>query len=154
MPQMGVQSPAEVLRRFWTMVEHYHGQVWDGSQIGASLGVTHHTTRKYLDVLTGAYVVRQLQPWLENLGKRVVKSPKVYVRDSGLLHSLLNIPDLRSLQAHPKLGASWEGFVIEQILSWAGERNAYFWGTHGGAELDLLVNAKGKRWGCRVPRPG
>ncbi len=150
MPQMGVQIPAEVLRRFWTMVAHYHGQVWNGSQIGASLGVTHHTTRKYLDVLTGAYVVRQLQPWFENLGKRVVKSPKVYVRDSGLLHSLLNIPDLPSLQAHPKLGASWEGFVIEQILSWAGERNAYFWGTHGGAELDLLVNAKGKRWGFEV----
>ncbi len=150
MPQFGVQIPAEVLRRFWTMVAHYHGQVWNGSQIGASLGVTHHTTRKYLEILTGAYVVRQLQPWFENLGKRVVKAPKVYVRDSGLLHGLLNIPDLPSLQAHPKLGASWEGFVIEQILSWAGERNAWFWGTHAGAELDLLVSAKGKRWGFEV----
>ena len=149
-PQLGITIPAQALRRFWTMVAHYHGQIWNGSQIGASLGVSHHTTRKYLDVLTSAYVVRQLQPWLENLGKRVVKSPKVYVRDSGLLHSLLNLPDVEALQSHPKLGASWEGFVIEQILSWAGERNAYFWATHGGAELDLMVLAKGKRWGVEV----
>lgn len=150
MPQLGVRIPAEVLRRFWTMVAHYHGQVWNGSQIGASLGVTHHTTRKYLDLLTGAYVVRQLQPWFENLGKRMVKAPKVYVRDSGLLHSLLDISGLPALQAHPKLGASWEGFVIEQILAWAGERNAWFWGTHAGAELDLMVSAKGRRWGFEV----
>ena len=106
--------------------------------------------RRYLDALSGAYVVRQLQPWFENLGKRVVKSPKIYVRDSGLLHSLMNIPDAASLHAHPKLGASWEGFVIEQILSWAGERNSYFWATHSGAELDLMVIAKGKRWGFEV----
>ncbi len=150
MPQLGVQIPAEMLRRFWTMLAHYHGQVWNGSEIGASLGVTHHTTRKYLDLLCGAYVVRQLQPWFENLGKRVVKSPKVYVRDSGLLHALLGIPDFPALQGHPKLGASWEGFVIEQILSWAGERNAYFWATHSRAELDLMVMAKGKRWGFEV----
>ncbi|MFM7102274.1 MAG: ATP-binding protein, partial [Verrucomicrobiota bacterium] len=150
MPQLGVQIPAEVLRRFWTMVAHYHGQAWNGSEIGASLGVTHHTTRRYLDILTGAYVVRQLQPWFENLGKRLVRAPKVYVRDSGLLHSLLNIPDQPSLQAHPKLGASWEGFVIEQILSWTGERNAWFWGTHAGAELDLIISAKGKRWGFEI----
>ena len=150
LPQLGAQVPAEVLRRFWTMIAHYHGQLWNGSEIGASLGVTHHTTRKYLDLLTGGYVVRQLQPWVENLGKRVVKSPKVYVRDSGLLHSLLGIPDQAALQGHPKLGASWEGFVIEQILSWAGERNAYFWATHSRAELDLLVLANGKRWGFEI----
>ncbi|MCX6927015.1 MAG: ATP-binding protein [Verrucomicrobia bacterium] len=150
MPQLGVQIPAEMLRRFWTMLAHYHGQIWNGSEIGASLGVSHHTTRKYLDLLCGAYVVRQLQPWFENLGKRVVKSPKVYVRDSGLLHALLGIPDFPGLQGHPKLGASWEGFVIEQILSWAGERNAYFWATHSRAELDLMVMAKGKRWGFEV----
>lgn len=150
MPQLGVQIPAEMLRRFWTMLAHYHGQIWNGSEIGASLGVTHHTTRRYLDLLCGAFVVRQLQPWFENLGKRVVKSPKVYVRDSGLLHALLGIPDLPALQAHPKLGASWEGFVIEQILSWAGERNAYFWATHSRAELDLMVLAKGKRWGFEI----
>jgi len=95
-------------------------------------------------------MVRQLQPWFENAGKRVVKSPKVYVRDSGLLHALLGIPDLPGLQGHPKLGASWEGFVLEQILSWVGERNAYFWATHSRAELDLLVLAKGKRWGFEI----
>jgi hypothetical protein len=150
LPQLGVQIPAETLRRFWTMLAHYHGQLWNGSEIGGSLGVTHHTTRKYLDLLTGAYMVRQLQPWFENVGKRVVKSPKVYVRDSGLLHALLGIPDWAVLQGHPKLGASWEGFVIEQILSWAGERNAYFWATHSRAELDLLVLAKGKRWGFEI----
>jgi hypothetical protein len=150
LPQLGVQIPAETLRRFWTMLAHYHGQLWNGSEIGASLGVTHHTTRRYLDLLTGAYVVRQLQPWFENVGKRVVKSPKVYVRDSGLLHALLGIPDLAALQGHPKLGASWEGFVIEQILSWAGERNAYFWATHSRAELDLMVLARGKRWGFEI----
>ncbi len=150
MPQLGVQIPAEMLRRFWTMLAHYHGQIWNASEIGASLGVTHHTTRKYLDLLSGAYVVRQLQPWFENLGKRVVKSPKVYVRDSGLLHALLGIPDFPTLQGHPKLGASWEGFVIEQILSWAGDRNAYFWATHSRAELDLMVLAKGKRWGFEI----
>lgn len=150
MPQLGVQIPAETLRRFWTMLAHYHGQTWNGSEIGASLGVTHQTTRKYLDLLTGAYMVRQLQPWFENAGKRVVKSPKVYLRDSGLLHALLGIPDWAALQGHPKLGASWEGFVIEQILSWAGERNAYFWATQSRAELDLLVHAKGKRWGFEV----
>ena len=150
MPQLGVRIPAEMLRRFWMMLAHHHGQIWNGSEIGASLGVTHHTTRKYLDLLCGAYVVRQLQPWFENLGKRVVKSPKVYVRDAGLLHALLGIPDLPALQGHPKLGASWEGFVIEQILSWAGERNAYFWATHSRAELDLMVLAKGRRWGFEV----
>lgn len=112
--------------------------------------MSHHTARRYLDSLSGAYVLRQLPPWFENLGKRVVKSPKVYVRDSGLLHALLSIPDLAALQGHPKLGASWEGFVIEQILSWAGERNAYFWATHSRAELDLMLLAKGKRWGFEI----
>ena len=150
LPMLGIQVPAATLHRFWTMLAHYHGGIWNGSQIGGSLGVTHHAARRYLDALSGAYVVRQLQPWFENLGKRVVKSPKIYVRDSGLLHSLMNIPDAAALQSHPKLGASWEGFVIEQILSWAGERNAYFWATHSGAELDLMVLAKGKRWGFEV----
>lgn len=150
LPMLGIQVPAATLHRFWTMLAHYHGGIWNGSQIGGSLGVTHHAARRYLDALSGAYVVRQLQPWFENLGKRVVKSPKIYVRDSGLLHSLMNIPDAASLHAHPKLGASWEGFVIEQILSWAGERNSYFWATHSGAELDLMVIAKGKRWGFEV----
>jgi len=150
MPMLGVQVPPATLHRFWTMLAHYHGQIWNGSEIGASLGVSYHAARRYLDALSGAFVVRQLQPWFENLGKRVVKSPKVYVRDSGLLHTLLGIPDFPALQGHPKIGASWEGFVMEQILSWAGERNVYFWATHSRAELDLMLLAKGKRWGFEI----
>lgn len=147
LPQLGVRVPAEMLRRFWTMVAHYHGQIWNASEIGSSLGVSHHTTRHYLDLLTGAYVLRQLPPWFENVGKRVVKSPKVYLRDSGLFHTLMSIADERGLQAHPKLGASWEGFALEQVLSVMDQRNAYFWATQSRAELDLLVLAAGKRWG-------
>jgi uncharacterized protein len=147
LPQLGVRVPAEMLRRFWTMVAHYHGQIWNGSEIGASLGVSHHTTRHYLDLLAGAYVLRQLPPWFENVGKRVVKSPKVYIRDSGLFHTLMGIADERALQAHPKLGASWEGFALEQVLGVANPRNAYFWATQSRAELDLLLLSGGKRWG-------
>lgn len=144
---LGFRIPPETMRRFWTMLAHHHGQIWSGTEIGTSLGVSHHTARRYLDALVGSYMVRQLPPWFENVGKRVVKSPKVYLRDSGILHALLNVEDVAGLQAHPKLGASWEGFALEHVVSWVGERNAYFWGTHGGAELDLLVHAKGKRWG-------
>lgn len=147
LPQLGVRVGAETLRRFWTMVAHYHGQVWNASEIGASLGVSHHTTRHYLDLLAAAYMVRLLPPWFENVGKRVVRSPKIYVRDSGLLHLLLNLPDAGALQGHPKLGLSWEGFAVEQIVALTGERNAYFWATQSRAELDLLVLARGKRWG-------
>jgi hypothetical protein len=150
LPQLGVQIPSQVLRKFWTMVAHYHGQKWNGSEIAGSLGIGHATVRRHLDLLTGAFVIRQLPPWFENLGKRVVKSPKVFIRDSGLLHCLLNIPDKPALESHPKLGASWEGFVLEQLIGWAGERNAYFWGTHGGAELDLLLLVKGKRYGFEI----
>jgi len=146
-PQLGVSIPAAKLRRFWTMVAHYHGQTWNSSEIAASLGVAHTTARDYLDLLTGAFVIRQLPPWFENIGKRVVRAPKVYVRDSGLLHALLGVPDLRGLEAHPKLGASWEGFALEQVLSITGPRDAYFWATHSGAELDLVLLRKGKRWG-------
>jgi predicted AAA+ superfamily ATPase len=145
--QLGVTIPAVALRRFWTMTAHYHGQVWNGSEIGASLGVAHTTVRRYLDLLTGAYVLRQLPPWFENIGKRLVKSPKVYVRDAGLLHVLLNLPRRADLESHPKFGASWEGFALEEVLRRVGSRNAYFWATHGGAELDLLVHLRGKRWG-------
>ncbi len=146
-PRLGIQIPSLMLRRFWTMVAHYHGQTWNGSEISASLGVAHTTTRRYLDLLTGAYVLRQLPPWFENLGKRTVKSPKIYVRDTGLLHALLGLSSHRDLQGHPKVGASWEGFVVEQFLSFLPERNAFFWGTHAGAELDLLVMMHGKRYG-------
>lgn len=147
LPQLGVRLPATTLRRFWTMVAHSHGQRWNGSEIASSMGISHPMTRHYLDLLTGAFMVRQLQPWFANVGKRVVKMPKVYLRDSGILHALLNIPTLAALQSHPKLGASWEGFVVEQIVVPVGERNCYYWATHAGAELDLLVLWNGKRWG-------
>lgn len=146
-PRLGIQIPPLTLRRFWMMVSHYHGQVWNASDIAASLGVAHTTTRRYLDLLSGAYVVRQLPPWFENVGKRTVKAPKIYVRDSGLLHSLLNLPSHHTLLGHPKLGASWEGFALEQVLAFVNTRHAYFWGTHAGAELDLLVMLNGKRYG-------
>jgi predicted AAA+ superfamily ATPase len=146
-PQLGITVPAAMLRRFWTMLAHYHGQVWNASEIASSLGVAHTTARRYLDLLTGALVVRQLPPWFVNVGKRVVKAPKVYVRDAGLLHTLLDLKDRSTLLAHPKLGASWEGFALEQVLSWGVDRQAYFWGTYGGAELDLLLKLQGQRWG-------
>ena len=146
-PQMGFQFPSATVRRFWQMIAHVHGQVWNGSQIGSSLGVSHTTVRRYLDLLTGAFMVRQLHPWYVNLGKRLVKSPKIYFRDSGLLHQFLRIYSMRDLFAHPKLGFSWESFAMEQVLSQLGEEDSYFWATHAGAELDLLLIRKGKKWG-------
>lgn len=138
-PQLGIQVPAATLGRFWTMVAYFHAQVLNVAELARALGSSEPTARRYLDILSGTYMVRQLPPWFENVKKRQVRSPKVYIRDSGLLHALLAISDPHSLQAHPKLGASWEGFCLEQILSVSGDRNAYFWGTHGGAELDLLL---------------
>jgi uncharacterized protein len=146
-PQLGITIPAAAMRRFWTMLAHYHGQTWNGSELARSMGLSDKTVRSYLDILTGTYMVRQLQPWHENLGKRQVKSPKIYFRDSGILHSLLVIPDLNSLQAHPRVGASWEGFVIEQVLDTLQPSDAYFWATHQGAEIDLLFVRAGKRFG-------
>jgi predicted AAA+ superfamily ATPase len=146
-PQLGIRIPANTLRRFWTMLAHYHGQILQVSELARSLGTSEPTARRYLDILCGSYVVRQLPPWSENLKKRQVKAPKIYIRDSGILHALLNIPDAVALESHPKLGASWEGFALEQILSITGDREAYFWATHGGAELDLLVFHEGKRLG-------
>ena len=156
-PQLGIGVPAMTLRRFWTMVAHYHGQVLKVSELARSLGSSEPTARRYLDILCGTYVVRQLPPWFENLKKRQVKAPKIYVRDSGLAHALLGIPESPALQAHPKLGASWEGYAMEQILSITGDREAYFWATHAGAELDLLVFHRGKRLGFEfkyTDRPG
>ena len=147
---LGINLPAAALRRLWTMLAHYHGQVWNASEIGRSLGEAHTTVKRHADSLSGALVVRQLQPWFENLGKRQIKAPKVYVRDSGLLHALLGIGSAAALAQHPKIGASWEGFVIEQVLAVAGERNAYYWGTQSGAELDLLLLRGGKRYGVEV----
>lgn len=156
-PQLGIGVPAMTLRRFWTMVAHYHGQVLKVSELARSLGSSEPTARRYLDILCGTYVVRQLPPWFENLKKRQVKAPKIYVRDSGLAHALLGIPDRPALQAHPKLGASWEGYALEQVLSITGDREAYFWATHAGAELDLLVFHRGRRLGFEfkfTDRPG
>lgn len=146
-PQMGFQFPSPAVRRFWQMIAHVHGQLWNGSEIGNSLGVAHTTARRYLDLLTGAYLVRQLQPWYTNVGKRLVKSPKIYFRDSGLLHEFLKINSMRDLLAHPKLGFSWEGFVMEQVLEQFGEKDSFFWATHAGAELDLLIVRRSKKWG-------
>jgi hypothetical protein len=146
-PQLGVRIPATTLRRFWLMTAHYHAQLWNGSELARSLGTTEHTARSYLDLLTGTFLLRQLPPWFENLGKRQFKSPKVYVRDSGLLHALLTIESRADLDGHPKFGASWEGFALEQVLSIAGAEQAYFWGTHAGAELDLLLIRHGRRFG-------
>lgn len=147
LPQLGITIPAATLRRFWTMVAHFHGQVWNAAEFARSLGAGENTARRYLDILTSMLLVRQLQPWFENLGKRQVKAPKVYVRDAGLLHSLINVDSPEMLEAHHKLGASWEGFALEQVLRITGDQQAYFWATHSGAELDLLVHWHGRRWG-------
>ena len=145
--RFGVQVPPVALRRFWSMVAHYHGQIWNASEIGRSLGEAHTTVKRHLDILCGALVVRQLPPWFENLGKRQVKSPKIYLRDSGLLHEFLGLASFAALEAHPKLGLSWEGFALEEVLAVTGDREAYFWNTQGGAELDLLVFPDGRRVG-------
>lgn len=147
MPQLGITIASTALRRFWTMLTHYHGQIWKGSELARSLGASEPTMRKYLDILCSTFMVRQLAPWHENLSKRQVKSPKVYLRDSGLLHCLMRLGAFADLEAHPKLGASWEGFALEQVLSITGDRDAYFWATHGGAELDLMVNWRGRKYG-------
>ncbi len=144
---MGVQVPAASLRRLWNMLAHYHGQIGNASEIGRSLGESNMTVKRHIDILTAALVVRQLQPWHENLGKRQVKSPKLYIRDSGILHALLELDSVTAVEGHPKLGASWEGFCIENILTWMRERNAWFWSSHSHAELDLLVFHRGVRIG-------
>jgi predicted AAA+ superfamily ATPase len=146
-PQLGIRIPAETLRRFWMMVAHYHGQIWNGAELARSFGVSETTVRHYLDLLTGTFLLRQLPPWFENLGKRQYKAPKVYVRDSGLLHSLLGARRRDELLGHPKLGASWEGFALEQVLHVAGTAEAFYWGTHAGAELDLVLFRGGRRYG-------
>jgi hypothetical protein len=149
-PMLGITVSARSLRRLWVMLAHYHGQVWNACEIGRSLGEAHTTVRRHADILTGALVIRQLQPWFANVGKREVKSPKLYVRDTGLLHTLLGIVGFDSLESSPRLGASWEGFVLEQVLAVTGDRNAYYWGTQSGAELDLLLTLGGRRYGVEV----
>ena len=152
LPQWGVRVPAVALHRFWTMLAHYHGQTWNAAEPARALGVSESTTRRYLDLLTDAFMVRQLQPWYANLSKRQVKSPKVYVRDSGLLHELLGITSDKGLLGHPKAGASWEGFVIEQILMSEPHDEAFFWATHQGAEIDLILRRGDRLLGIECKR--
>lgn len=154
LPQLGVNVSSATMRRFWAMLSHYHGQVWNASEFARSFGVADTTVRGYLDRLTSALVVRQLAPWHENIAKRQVRSPKVYVSDSGLLHTLLNLRSAEDLEVHPKSGASWEGFVIDQLIRRLGvEANeCFFWATHAGAELDLLVVRGRKRLGFEIKR--
>lgn len=152
LPQWGVRVPATSLQRFWTMLAHYHGQIWNAADPARALGVSEPTTRRYLDLLSDAFMVRQLQPWHANLKKRQVKAPKVYVRDSGLLHHLLGIGSAKELLSHPKLGASWEGFVIEQVLAHEPHDEAFFWATHQGAEIDLLLRRGDELFGVECKR--
>jgi predicted AAA+ superfamily ATPase len=152
LPQLGVSLPTVALQRFFVMLAHYHGQIWNAADPARSLGVSEGTVRRYLDLLTGAYYIRQLAPWHENIGKRQVKSPKIYWRDSGLLHQLLGIADHNALLAHPRCGASWEGFVLETMLHRLQPDEVYFWATHTGAELDVLLIKDSVRLGLEIKR--
>lgn len=154
LPQLGIGVAPATLHRFWGMLAHYHGQVWNASEFGRAFGVSDHAVRRYLDILSSTLVVRQLRPWAENLGKRLVKSPKVYVGDSGLLHTLLDLDTQGQLDRHPKIGASWEGFLLENVIQHLGARadQCYFWATHGGAELDLLIVMGQRRLGFEFKR--
>jgi len=154
LPQLGFRLPATLLRRFWTMLAHRHGQLWNAAEFARAFGVADHTVRRYLDVLSATFVVRQLLPWHENIGKRQVKAPCVYVRDSGLLHALLGLESQAALEGHPKVGSSWEGFALEAVIRWLSARpeECFFWRTHTGAELDLLVVRGRKRLGFEFKR--
>ena len=153
-PLLGINIRAETLRRFWSMLAHYHGQIWNSSEFARSFGVADTTIRGYLDILSGTFMVRQLRPWHENISKRQMKAPKVYIADSGILHALLNLQSLDDIEGHPKVGASWEGFIVEQILRQfqARPEESYFWATHAGAEIDLFVVRGKKRIGVEVKR--
>jgi len=150
LPQLGIRIPAQAIRRFWTMLSHSHGQIWNATKIANSMSLADKTVRSYLDILSDTYMVRQLQPWFENIKKRQVKSPKIYLRDSGILHHLMAITSLETLKGHPVLGASWEGFAIEQILRTGWFNDAYFWSVHSGVELDLLTFFQGKKIGFEL----
>jgi predicted AAA+ superfamily ATPase len=151
-PQFGRLIEAAALHRFWAMVAHCHGGIWSGSEPARSLGIAESTVRRYLDLMTDLLMLRQLQPWHENLSKRQVKAPKVYFRDSGLLHHFLGITSEQDLLQHPRCGASWEGFVVEEVLRCVSPDAQYFWATHAGAELDLLMFVAGKRLGVEIKR--
>lgn len=149
-PQLGINIPSAAMRRFWTMLAHYHGQTWNASKFARSMGLSDKTVRSYLDILTGTFMIRQLQPWYENIGKRQIKAPKIYFRDTGLLHALLSISDMHALSGHPQVGASWEGFALEQIINSVRPRESYFWATHNGAEIDLFFLLNGRRYGMEI----
>ncbi len=154
LPGLGITLPSRLLHDFWTMLAHYHGQTWNGSELARAFGLAHTTVRRYLDIMTGAYVVRQLRPWRENPGKRIVKSSKVYIADTGLLHALLGLETPQDLRGHPKVGASWEGFALEQVVRQLKARpeECHFWSVHGGPELDLLVVRGRQRRGFEFKR--
>ncbi len=154
LPDLGSTIPSTTLRRFWTMLAHWHGQTWNGAEFGRAFGVSHSTVRRYLDLLTSVFVVRQLQPWFENISKRQVRSSKVYIADSGVLHALLGLTDRTDVMSHPKVGASWEGFVIQQIVQLlrASPEQRFHWSTYTGAKLDLLVMDGSRRYGFEVKR--
>ena len=154
LPELGIAVPSPTMERFWTMIAHYHGQVWNGSELARAFGVSHHAVRRYLEALESVFMVRALKPWSANLKKRQVKAPKIYLRDSGLLHRLLDIRNHRDLERHPKIGASWEGFVIENLVRVLGvePESCFFWATHAGAELDLLVARGGRLRGFEIKR--
>ena len=149
-PQIGVRIPTVAMRRFWTMLAHWHGQIWNASEFGRSLGVSDKTARGYLDLLAGTFMIRQLQPWFANVSKRQVKAPKVFFRDTGLLHALLGVETERDLLGNPRVGASWEGFIIEQILCVLNQPQAWFWAAHSGGEIDLLLQFRGKWLGFEI----
>jgi hypothetical protein len=148
-PQLGITIPARTLRRFWTMLSHYHGQILNYSELGRSFGVSDMTVRRYCEILEGAFMIRLLQPWAVNIGKRIVRRPKLFMRDSGLYHALMSVETEVQLQSTPKLGASWEGFALESICRVLNreEQELYFWRTHSGSELDLLWQWGGLNWG-------
>ena len=152
LPQWGVRTPAAALGRFWAMLAHYHGQIWNAADPARAMGTRPAVVRNYLDALTDALMVRQLQPWFANLKKRQVKAPKIYIRDSGLLHQLLGIGTEKELLTHPRVGASWEGFVLEQVLTMESHDEAFFWATHQGAEIDLILRRGGRLYGVECKR--
>ena len=150
LPGLGLRIPTATLRRFWMMVAHWHGQVWNAAEFARSLGSSEPTARRYLDILAGTYLVRVLPPWVENMRKRQVRSPRIYLRDTGLLHALLDIADADELAAHPKVGASFEGFAIEHTLAAFGRQDGFFWRARTGAEIDLLMIRGPRRYGFEV----
>ena len=149
---MGIRTPSITIRRFSTMLAHYHGQIFNASEIARSMNVNQTTASGYLDILSAVFMVRALQPWHANLKKRQIKRPKIYFRDSGILHTLLGIKDTKTLEQHPKLGASWESYAMEEVIKACQPDEVYFWATHNGAELDLLMLKDNRKIGLEFKR--